>query len=108
FLWFINNLALEKRAYLLGAMNVRYVMSFHPLKVPGLRFLRRTDQPSWLYEVERVTPRAYVVQHTEVETNPIEIMKNFSSSKFEPTSTVFVDQTLPRWQTRQFVATATI
>ena len=51
-------------AALLGLLNGRFVVSEFPIEAPNLTFLDRAGS-SYLYENERVLPRAFTVTHVE-------------------------------------------
>lgn len=109
FLFFINQLDQDKRATLMGALNVRHVMSFHQLKLEGLTLVRHfPETPSWLYQVDRFVPRAYVVQNTRNEIHPRDMLTELSSLQFDPAAEVFVDKVITSQPRKDFRASATI
>src|SRR4029077_2170366 len=85
FLRFANQIEPEKQFRLLGALNVKYVVSFRPLKAQGITLLQHFPQhPSWLYKIDRVVPRAYIVHRTKEETNSYQTLENLSGEQFDP------------------------
>jgi hypothetical protein len=96
FLRFANQIEPEKQFRLLGALNVKYVVSFRPLEARGITLVQHFPQhPSWLYKIDRVVPRAYIVHRTKEETNSYQTLENLSGEPFDPMTEVLLDRTLP-------------
>ena len=96
FLKFANQIEAAKQIRLLGALNVKYVMSFHPLEARGISLVQHFPQyPSWLYKIDRVVPRAYVVHKTREEANAYRTLDNLSAEEFDPTTEVLLDTMVP-------------
>jgi hypothetical protein len=92
FLDFANVLSREKRAKLLGAMNIRYVISFRRLEVPGFELLRETPEHfSWLYEIPAHVPRVYVVMDGLHEAEPRRVLNRLIRDDFDPLRQVVLD-----------------
>ncbi len=92
FLYFANALPREKRAKLLGAMNIRYIVSFRRLVVPGLELLRETPEHfSWLYEIPASVPRVYVVKDGLYEPDPLRVLNRLIRDDFDPLRQVVLD-----------------
>jgi len=93
FLNFINVLPPVKRGKLLRALNVRYVVSFHPLDdVKGINLLRAfPEHYSKLYEVTDSVPRAYIVSSAIHDPNPHSTMRRLVSDEFDPMRQVILD-----------------
>jgi hypothetical protein len=92
FLHFINGLAPGQRGKLLRALNVRYVVSFHPLEIKGLDLVREFPEHfSRLYEVTGAVPRTYVVSRAIQEQDPRSILRRLSSDAFDSTREVILD-----------------
>ena len=92
FLHFINALPADRRGKLLGAVNVKYVVAFHPLEVKGLDLVREfPEHYSKLYEVTDAVPRAYVAARAVYELNPKSTLERMSSDSFDPLGDVIVD-----------------
>jgi hypothetical protein len=92
FLYFANALPREKRAKLLGAMNIRYVISFRRLEVPGFELLRETPEHfSWLYEIPVSVPRVYVVTDGLYEPEPLRLLNRLIRDDFDPLRQVVLD-----------------
>jgi hypothetical protein len=95
FLDFGSKLSSDKRYRLLGALNVNYVNSFQPLSGEGITLIRHyPEYPSWLYRVDRVVPRAYVVPKFIVERDPIKTLQRLSGSDFNPLNEVVLERPL--------------
>jgi hypothetical protein len=92
FLRFANSVDPEKRFRLLGALNVQYVTSFHPLDYSGITLQHHFPQyPSWLYKIDRPVPRAYMVDRAAVETDSAKILEKLSGKHFDPSREVLLD-----------------
>jgi hypothetical protein len=93
FLNFANLLPPEKRIKLLRALNIRYVVAFEPLDIPGMRLSRRfPEQFSWLYEIDRPVPRVYITSHAVYEAHTAKILRILSSSDFDPLKQVLLNE----------------
>jgi hypothetical protein len=96
FLHFINALPPERRGKLLGAVNVNYVVAFHPLEVKGLKFVREfPEHYSRLYKVIDTVPRTYVAARTIHERDPQSILRRLSTDEFDLLREVIVDIPIP-------------
>ncbi len=96
FLEFAGRLSLEGQARLLGSLNVRYVSSFEPLPEEGITLLRHfAEHSSWLYRVNRVVPRVYVVSRAVSERDPVKVLARLSSTGFDPREEVILEKPLP-------------
>ena len=92
FLHFINALPQDRRGKLLGAVNVKYVVAFHPLAVKGLELVREfPEHYSKLYEVSDSVPRTYVAARAIHERDPQSILRRLSTDGFDPQREVIVD-----------------
>jgi len=93
FLTFINALSPDKRGKLLRALNVKYVVSFHPLDdVKGLNLLREfPEHYSKLYEVPDAVPRSYIVSSAIYDRDPHGTMRRLVSDEFDPMRQVILD-----------------
>ena len=92
FLHFINSLPADRRANLLRAVNVKYVVAFHPLKVKGLDLLREfPEHYSKLYAVANGVSRAYVVGRAIYDLDPKNTLGRLSTYEFNPQQEVIVD-----------------
>jgi Bacterial membrane protein YfhO len=92
FLNFINSLSPERRSRLLRVLNVKYVVSFHPLEVKGLKLLREfPEHYSRLYEVRDAVPRTYVVSQATYDQDPMNTLRRVSSEGFDPKREVVLD-----------------
>jgi hypothetical protein len=93
FLDFANLLPPEKRIKLFRALNIRYVVAFEPLKIPGMRLLRRFPEHfSWLYEIDRPVPRAYITPHAVYEAQTAKTLRILSSPDFDPLKQVLLNE----------------
>lgn len=92
FLNFANLLPPDKRAPLLRALNIRYVISFRPLDLPGMRLIKRFPQSfSWLYEIENPVPRVYIASRVVYEPQGAKTLRLLSDPAFDPRREVLVD-----------------
>ncbi|MBI2985997.1 MAG: YfhO family protein [Deltaproteobacteria bacterium] len=95
FLGVANNLPPEQLYRLLGALNVKYLVSFRDLPGKGISLVRHfPEHPSWLYRLNRAVPRAYVVSKVTVEKEPAKVLERLSSDKFDPLKEVILGQSL--------------
>lgn len=109
FLSFADRLDAEQRFRLLGALNIKYLVSFRELRKDGITFVQYfPEYPSWLYEIDRTVPRVYVVNKSVVETDPTKILRRLSSPEFDPNQVVILDETLANRPTHPLLATARI
>jgi hypothetical protein len=93
FLDFANLLAPERRIKLFRALNIRYIVAFQPLAIPGIRLLHRFPEHfSWLYEIDRSLPRAYIVSRIVYEAQPARTLRLLSSDEFDPSQQVILDE----------------
>jgi hypothetical protein len=93
FLRFAHTIEPERRFRLLGALNVKYVISFAPLSVSGITLARHfPEYPSWLYEVKPWVPRVNVVNKVQVENEPYKILERLTNADFDPLKTVILDR----------------
>lgn len=96
FLSVADRLPAEALYRLLAALNVKYVLSFRPLEGGGARLMRHfREYPSWLYEVEHVVPRVYVVSEAEVFSEPIRIVGRLAATQFDPLRKVILEEAVP-------------
>ena len=109
FLHFINSLPAERRANMLRAVNVKYVVAFHPLKVKGLDLLREfPEHYSKLYAVTASVPRAYVVGRAIYDQDPKNTLRRLSTDEFNPQQEVIVDSPTRLASTSNFEGNAAI
>jgi hypothetical protein len=109
FLRYANQLDPKSRIRLLGALNVRHVVSFTTLNIDGLKLERYfPEHPSWLYEIENSIPRAFITQRVHQETTPNQMMEQFAAQGFNASIDVFLDNPLPIEVNKDFAATANI
>jgi hypothetical protein len=109
FLNFADRADPESKYRILGALNVKYVISFRRLPEGGINFLRYfPEYPSWLYKIERPVPRVYVVNQVIQEKNSDYILRRLSSSNFDPFQSVVLEEDLGIIPGRSLSATAKI
>ncbi|MBI4490037.1 MAG: YfhO family protein [Deltaproteobacteria bacterium] len=109
FLGFANRLSPERQYRLLGALNVKYVNSFQALSEGGITLVRHfSEYPSWLYRIDRVIPRVYVVPEVLVERDSFKILDRLSGLEFDPLKQVILEQTLSTSEKKSFQAEAKI
>ena len=93
FLNFANLLSPEKRIKLFRALNIRYVIAFEPLDIPGMRLSRRfPGHFSWLYEIDRPVPRVYIAPQAIYEARTAKALRILSSPDFDPLKQVLVNK----------------
>lgn len=109
FLGVANHLAPDKLYRLLGALNVKYMISFRKLEGRGVSLVRHfPEHPSWLYRLDDVVPRAYVVSKTTEEKDALKTLRRLSSEQFNPLKEVILDQPLAIALRKNFQAQARI
>jgi hypothetical protein len=109
FLNFINSLSPEQRSRLLRVLNVKYVVSFHPLEVKGLKFLREfPEHYSRLYEVRDAVHRTYIVSQATYDQDPMNTLRRISSEGFDPKREVVLDAPMHLKPKTDFPGEATI
>jgi hypothetical protein len=95
FLDFANKLPPEDLFRLLGALNVRFVVSFQTLNERGISLIRSFAQyPSWLYEVNTTVPRTYIVARSRAEQVAVKILGRLASQEFDPMQEVILDRSM--------------
>ncbi len=109
FVRFADKLAPEGLYRLLGTLNVKHINSFHPLPPGNITLLRHfPEHPSWLYQLNRSVPRAYIVSKTIGEKDPIKILERLSSTGFNPLKEVVLKEPLLVPSRNDFFGEATI
>ncbi len=92
FLHFINAVPADRRGKLLGAVNVKYVVAFHPLELKGLELLQEfPEHYSNLYKIADAVPRTYIVTRVTHDRDPQSTLRRLSSDEFDPQREVIVD-----------------
>lgn len=96
FLKFANQIEPQKQFRLLGALNVKYVVSFHSVNASGITLIRHFPQyPSWLYRIDHVAPRAYIVHYAKEEKNVFNVLEQLSGERLDPATEVLLNE-IPR------------
>jgi hypothetical protein len=109
FLQVASRLAPEDFFRLLGVLNVKYLASSQSLPQHGIIPLRHLPEyPLWLYEVESVVPRVYVVQRITVETDPKRTLERLGASQFHPLEEVILEKAAPVQRVENFQGEAKI
>jgi hypothetical protein len=109
FLEVARQLPPERLYRLLGALNVRYVNSFQPLPKGAITLVGRfPEYPSWLYVIDHVIPRTYIVPRVMVEKDSSKILDRLSSAEFDPLQEVILEQPQPMAAQKKFAAQARI
>ena len=109
FLSVANALDFDRQVQLLRSFNVRYLVSFRELPEKGVRLVDRFPQYySWLYRIESIVPRAYVVDRVFVEKQPLKVLERLSQLQFDPLREVFLDAAVPIRPSQSFEAQANI
>ena len=92
FLRVANGMPLERQIKLLGALNVKYMVSFRDLPEKDIRLVHRfPNYLSWLYEIKTVVPRAYLVSEFSVEKDSVRTLQRLSTNAFDPLREVILD-----------------
>jgi len=52
------------------------------------------EYPSWLYRIRRTVPRVYIVAKATDEKDPVKILDQLSSAKFDPLQEVILEKPL--------------
>ena len=108
FLDFANRLPPERLYRLLSTLNVEYVVSFRQLPA-GIQPVRHfPEYPSWLYRIDRVVPRTYIVSKTTQEEDPVKILDRLSSAEFDPNKLVILEKPVEIPPNKNFKAEASI
>jgi hypothetical protein len=93
FLNVANKLERPKLYRLLGALNVRYVTGFNPLPEFGIKLVRALpERHSWLYQIDQVVPRVYMVSQAMEEKDPEKILQRLASVEFNPLKEVMLEE----------------
>jgi len=92
FLDFANNLSPDKQFRLLGRLNVEYIIALRPLTHEGVTQVRHfTEHLSWLYRIDRITPRTYIASKVIAERDLGKTLERLSSEEFDPLNEVILD-----------------
>ena len=85
----------ERVYHLLGALNVKYVNSSQSLPKGGITLVRHLpEHPFWLYRIDAVIPRTYIVPKAIEEKDPLKILDRLSSKEFDPLKEVILERPL--------------
>ncbi len=96
FLKVAQKLPAERLYLLLGTLNVKYVNSFRALPEGAVTPIGSfPEYPAWLYRINRVIPRTYIVSKVIVEEDPLKTLDRLSSAEFDPLTEVVLEQALP-------------
>lgn len=95
FLGVVNGIPPENQYRLIGAFNVKYLISLRPLSEGEITLVRHFPAyPSWLYRIDRTVPRAYVVPRVVVEKDRIQVVGRLSGKIFDPLKEVILEEPL--------------
>ena len=93
FLSMANSLDAEEQIKLLRTFNIGYLVSFQPLAVEGTILVAHFPQFfSWLYKIEKVVPRVYLVDKSTVEKHSTQVLRRLASREFDPMQEVVLDR----------------
>ena len=96
FLSFANLLPPAKRANFFRTLNIRYVVAFQALDIPGMRLIKQFPEHfSWLYEINDAVPRVYIVSQAVHEAQSARTLRILSSPDFDPQAQVLVNEEVP-------------
>ena len=109
FIGFANQLDPGQQIRLLRAFNVGYLVTFRPLSVKGIRFLKRFPQFfSWLYKIDKSVPRTYIVNRISVEQGSERTFHRLLEPGFDPMQEVVLDHSVQITQKGRFEGIAKI
>jgi len=92
FLRVAPNLLAEKLYRLLGTLNVKYLISLQELPRGLITLIHHfPEYPTWIYRVDRVVPRAYIVPKAIYEKDPKKAIEMLAGS-IDPLKEVIVDE----------------
>lgn len=95
FLGVASNLPAPALYRLLGALNVRYLTSLQPMPEGDMTLVRHLPEyPAWLYRLNRVVPRAYIVGEVVVERDAVQTLGKLASERFDPLTQVILERPL--------------
>jgi hypothetical protein len=90
-----QSLAPDRLYRLLGNLNVQYLVSQQQLPGAGISLLQYFPKyPLWLYRIEQVVPKVYLVPQSVEETDPMRSIARLAAPDFDPTKEVILDQPL--------------
>ena len=94
---------------LLGNLNVQYLVSQQQLPGAGISLLQYFPKyPLWLYRIEQVVPKVYLVPQSVEETDPMRSIARLAAPDFDPTKEVILDQPLYLKSSGNFNAVARV
>ena len=109
FLTFANQLDVLSQIKLLRTFNVGHLVSFRPLTIKGIELVTQYPQYfSWLYRVEGMVPRVYVVNKSIEEKDSIKVLQRLASADFDPLHEVVLERAERITPEQNFMATAKI
>jgi len=86
-------LAEEKFYRLLGILNVKYLISLQELPRGPITLIHHSPEyPAWIYRIDRVVPRAYIVSKAIYEKDPKKTLETLAGGKFDPLKIVVTDE----------------
>jgi hypothetical protein len=96
FLWVAGKLEPHQLYRLLGSLNVQYVNAFNAVPSAGIKLIRHSPEySSWLYKIDSVVPRTYIVSEAIVEKEPQNVLLRLASPAFDPLSQVILSEPQP-------------
>ena len=95
FLGVAGNLPPPALYRLLGALNVRYLISLQPMPEGDMTLVHHLPEyPAWLYRLNRIVPKAYVVGEVVVEGDAVQTLGKLASERFDPLRQVILERPL--------------
>jgi len=90
---FAPTLAEEKFYGFLGVFNVKYVISLKELSSGPITLIHHfPEYPAWIYRIDRVVPRAYIVPNAIYEKDPKKTLGRLAGGNFDPLKDVVTDE----------------
>lgn len=94
---------------LLANLNVQYLISQQPLSGESVSLVRYFPKyPLWLYRIEQVVPKAYIVPQSVYEVEPMKIIRRLAAPDFDPAKEVILERPLYLKASGSFDAVAKI
>ncbi len=104
-----GNLSADDLYRLLGNLNVKYLISLQELRSDGITQIGSfPEYPSWVYRIDRVTPRVYVVPTAIYEKEPRKVIGRLAGGEFSPSRQVILDEPMQLKPGKDFIGEAKV